>query len=179
MIMGFWWYVTMVHDGVDNIIYVDGVEAKRVPAPGKLNSTGRALGIGSGAVVNKQYFHGALDELKIYNKALTGEEVTKLYETGTTGVSYLNPDLADYVKVLYPNPGTDQMTLEHSFDGSKDILIRIFDQMGRQVDAFRFTNEQVGAGKLQLNLGTYAAGQYLMNFVVGGQNMGSLPFVKL
>jgi chitodextrinase len=179
MLKGFWWYVTMVHDGVDNIIYVDGVEANRVPAPGKLNSTGRPLAMGSGSNFGEAYFPGALDEVKVYNKALTSEEITKLYETGTTGVSYLNPALAGYIKVLYPNPGTDQMILEHSFDGSQDVLIRIFDQMGRQVDAFRFNNDQVATGKMDLKVGTYAAGQYILNFVVGGHNMGSIPFVKL
>jgi len=135
--------------------------------------------MGSGASFGGAYFPGALDEVKVYNKALTAAEITKLFETGTTGVSYLNPELAGYIKVLYPNPGTDQMILEHSFDGSQDVLIRIFDQMGRQVDASRFDAGQVATGKFELKLGTYAAGHYLLNFVVGGQNMGSIPFVKL
>jgi hypothetical protein len=94
-------------------------------------------------------------------------------------VRIVNPELAGYINILYPNPGTDRMILEHRFDGSKDVLIRIFDQMGRQVDALRFNEEEMSTGKLELKLGNYAAGNYALNFVLGGRNIGSVPFVKL
>ena len=44
LVLGFWWYVTMVHDGVDDIIYIDGVEVNRKPVATKLNSTALPLG---------------------------------------------------------------------------------------------------------------------------------------
>jgi hypothetical protein len=179
LILGFWWHVTMVHDGVDNIIYVDGQEANRVAAPGVLNSTGRPLAMGSGAAFGGAYFPGALDEVKVYNKALTSEEITKLYETGTTGVRNLDPVLSGHIKMLYPNPGKDQMTLVHHFDGSQDLQLRVFDQLGRQVDDFRFSKAELGTGQLGLTLGSYDAGNYMLNVVLGGRNLGSMPFIKL
>jgi hypothetical protein len=179
MVKDFWWHVTMVHDGVDDIIYVDGEEVNRKPAAGTLNSTGRPLGIGNNPVDGGQYFIGALDEVKMYNKALTGEEVNKLYETGTTGIQFLTPELTGYIDVLYPNPGTDALVLLHRFNGSQDVMIRIFDQAGRQVDGFTFDKAAVAAGRLDLKLGNYAAGKYALNFILGGKNLGSVPFVKL
>jgi hypothetical protein len=40
MVKTFWWYVTMVHDGTNDIIYVNGVQTNIKPTLGKLNSTG-------------------------------------------------------------------------------------------------------------------------------------------
>ncbi|HLF65153.1 MAG TPA: LamG-like jellyroll fold domain-containing protein, partial [Saprospiraceae bacterium] len=179
MVKNFWWYVTMVHDGVDDIIYVDGEEVNRKPAEGTLNSTGRPFGMGNNPVDGGQYFIGALDEVKLYNKALTGEEITKLFETGTTGLQFLNPELTGYIDLLYPNPGVDEMVVLHRFIGSQDVMIRIFDQMGRQVDGYRFDKEAVATGRMDLKLGNYAAGNYALNFIYGGKNLGSIPFVKL
>jgi chitodextrinase len=86
LLLNNWWYVTMVHDGVDDIIYLDGVEVNKQPAAGTLNSTGLPLGMGSNPIDGGQYFTGALDEVKIYNKALTPEEVAALFSQGTTSV---------------------------------------------------------------------------------------------
>ena len=177
LIAGFWWYVTMVHDGDDDIIYLDGQEVNRQPAPGELNSTARAFHMGS-CFCGKLYFEGALDEVKVYNKALTGDEVEKLFNTGTTGIPFISESLQEFVEVLYPNPTFDAIYLEHTFDASKDLLIRIFDQSGRQVDAQKSTGSALASGKITWDVADYNDGLYMLNFVLGGQNLGSIPFIK-
>ncbi|HRF42306.1 MAG TPA: hypothetical protein PK198_26125, partial [Saprospiraceae bacterium] len=105
MVLGFWWYVTMVHDGQFDIIYVNGQEVNRKPVICKLNSTGRPLCFGNNPIEGGQYFIGALDNVKIYNKALTASEISALFATGTSSAK--EPDFAAaYIESAFPNPAT-------------------------------------------------------------------------
>ena len=179
MVKGFWWYVTMVHDGTNDIIYVNGQQANIKPALGILNTTGRPLGMGSNPIEGGQYFNGALDELKIYNKALTGGEIAHLYETGTTGTDeYLSGDLLQVVQDVFPNPATDRLLIKHRLDGQQPLLLRVFDVQGRQIDAVRFDQHAVPADLITLNVRNYPQGSYFLNFVLGGKNLGSVKFNK-
>lgn len=178
LVLGFWWYVTMVHDGTDDIIYIDGTEVNRKPVATKLNSTALPFGMGNNPIEGGQFFHGALDEVKLYNKALTGDEIEQLYSTGTTGVKELQKEVAKNIELIYPNPTFDQLTIKHAFDASQDMLIRIFDQAGRQVGAQKFSAQEMDNGLINMDMAALHAGIYSLNFVRGGKVLGSIPFVK-
>jgi chitodextrinase len=179
MVKGFWWYVTMVHDGEKDLIYVNGELANSKPVTGVLNSTGRPMGIGSNPVEGGQYFNGAFDELKIYNKALSASEISKLFTTGTSGVNDLvNNDLVKFVHNVFPNPATDYLIIEHTLSANQPLLLRVFDAQGRQVDAVRFNQGALPQGQIKLQTGAYPQGKYFVDFIFGGKNLGSLKFTK-
>lgn len=176
---GLWWYVTMVHDGTNDIIYVNGLQVNSLPAPGKLNSTARAIGIGGNNVEGGQYFIGALDNLKIYNKALTAAEVTKLFKTGTTPVDdQPTAELFAFVKNIFPNPTSDILTIKHAFTGNDAVSVRVFDISGRQIDQINFGKYQIPTGQFSINVAQYPQGTYLLNFVQDGKSLGALKFIK-
>lgn len=177
MVVGFWWYVTMVHDGTNDIIYVNGQEANSNPVAGELNSTGRPLVFASDPVGGGLYFTGALDNVKIYNKALTSQEVLNLYETGVSGTKEPNL-LAGYIQNVFPNPATDVLTVNHSLPSKQPLLLRVFDMEGRQVDQLRLSAFEVANGQFTLNVGDYTGGMYTLNFEMGGKNLGSILFNK-
>ncbi len=174
----FWWYVTMVHDGVNDIIYIDGQQVATKPVPTKLNSTARPLCFGSNPVEGQQYFIGALDNVKIYNKALTAAEILHLFQTGTTASKDLSNALQGLVLSVSPNPTTDVLTVQHAFDGNQPLLVRVFDLAGRQVDDLRFAKNALPAGQFSLNVNNYPTGFYTINFVLDGKNLGSVQFNK-
>ena len=179
MVKGIWWYVTMVHDGTNNIIYVNGIETNRVPALGKLNSTARPLVFGCNPIEGGQYFNGALDNLKIYNKALTAAEVKKLFTSGTTPVDdQPSPALQAVIQNISPNPTADILTVKHTFGNNEALLVRVFDLAGRQVDAINYGTSQIPAGQFSINVSHYAQGTYLLNFVQNGKSLGALKFMK-
>lgn len=179
LVVGFWWYVTMVHDGTNDIVYVNGEQANIKPVASKLNSTGLPLGIGNNPVEGGQYFKGALDELKIYNKALTADEISHLYNTGTTGTKDdLSVALRTLVQEVYPNPATDVLWVKHTFDNNQPLLVRITDVQGRQVGDLRFDKNAIPGGQFPVTVKNYPTGTYFLNFVVGGKNIGSTKFEK-
>ncbi len=175
---GFWWYVTMVHDGTNDIIYINGEQVNSLPTATKLNSTSLPFGMGSNPVEGGQYFIGALDEVKIYNKALTAQEILKLYTTGTTGIKELVELLRTNVQSVYPNPATDVLWVKHTFDGQQPLLLRVTDVQGRQVSDLRFNRNEIPAGQFPVNVSTFPAGTYFLNFVLDGQSLGSVKFDK-
>jgi len=157
---------------------LDGQEVNRKPAAGTLNNTGRDLGMGSNPVDGGQYFNGALDDLKMYNRALTADEINLLFTTGTTGLKDLVGKLTGLVEVLYPNPTDAEVVVNHQFTGDKSLLLRVFDLTGKQIDAIKFNRIDLANNQLTVNVGNYPAGLYTLNFVLAGENLGSLPFVK-
>lgn len=177
--MGFWWYVTMVHDGEFDIIYVDGVEANRKPVLGTLNSTARPFGIGNNPIEGGQYFPGALDEIKIYNKALTADEIAGLYATGTTGTAeYFSNEIASVVHGLYPNPAVDHVFIQHSFKNNQPLTVRVLDMQGRQVDMVRFGKGEIPMEQIFFDINKYHPGTYFLNFIYGNKNLGAVKLLK-
>jgi hypothetical protein len=63
---------------VNDKIYVNGQLANTKPAAGKLNSTGRPLGMGGNPVEGGQYFNGALDGLEFTTSRSPAESSTSL-----------------------------------------------------------------------------------------------------
>ncbi|MBL0082304.1 MAG: hypothetical protein IPP37_07655 [Saprospiraceae bacterium] len=145
LVQGFWWHVTMVHDGADDVIYVNGQEVNRKPAPGKLNATTRSLCFGNNPIEGGQYFIGALDNVKIYNKALTGEEINQLYQTGTTS-SKEQQWVYEYIQGVFPNPAVDQLVIQHSLEGAA-VDLRVIDAMGRQIGSQKITSDALRSKK--------------------------------
>lgn len=177
--LGFWWYVTMVHDGEFDIIYIDGEEVNRKPVQGVLNSTSKPFGIGNNSVDGGQYFPGALDEIKIYNKALTGDEILSLYETGTTSVhERFTNEIKSVINNVYPNPASEMIYIDHSLKGNQPLTIRVLDIQGRQVDAFRYDANAIPHDVIGLDVGLYREGVYFLNFVYGHKNLGVVRMIK-
>ena len=99
--IGVWKHVVMTHDGVNDKIFIDGVKKASKAVTGNLKSTVNPLGIGYDPIDNGGFFNGALDEVQVYNYALTEGEVTALYTTQSlspaiclTHIHALSPSLS-------------------------------------------------------------------------------------
>lgn len=76
-----WTFVSGSYNGEDLCIYVNGELESIMRLPGKLQQTKEPLFIGwKGRGIPPDQFVGGLDELRVYNRALTDEEVRLLYK---------------------------------------------------------------------------------------------------
>jgi hypothetical protein len=74
---GVWMHVLMTYNGNDNKLYINGVLVDTLTGVGNMSAYFTGLTIGYDNFVKK--FFGSIDELYIYNRALSQAEVTQLY----------------------------------------------------------------------------------------------------
>lgn len=79
-----WHFVVATKAGATIAVYVDGVAIAGTVANATLVPTTNAPRMGA-TVAGTDFFGGALDEVAIFNRALTAGEIAALYEAGTTG----------------------------------------------------------------------------------------------
>ena len=73
---GEWHFLAGTWDGDDILLYIDGELEAEMPCKGKLKPNNEALYIGARGG-SQRFLTGALDEIKMYNYALTKEELLK------------------------------------------------------------------------------------------------------
>jgi len=78
-----WRHVALVYDGVNKYIYIDGFEDARAPSSGQINASAHNLYIGENSQATGRFLTGSVDDVRIYGRALSPEEVAGL--AGLTG----------------------------------------------------------------------------------------------
>jgi hypothetical protein len=75
-----WTFVAGTYDGTSMKLYVDGVLANTLPTTGSITQNNSELLIGTRLNLPADTFKGKLDEIRIYNRALTNGEIVQLYD---------------------------------------------------------------------------------------------------
>jgi hypothetical protein len=75
-----WSFIAGTYDGTAMRLYVDGELKTTEPLDGELTLNSDPLLIGTRLNLEADTFHGKLDEIRIYNRALTDEEISGLYQ---------------------------------------------------------------------------------------------------
>jgi hypothetical protein len=76
----------MTWDGSVQRTYMNGVEVGKVNRTGSMTPSGKPLRFGGNAVW-AEWFKGQIDEVRIYNRALTTSEITKDRDTPITNAT--------------------------------------------------------------------------------------------
>jgi hypothetical protein len=121
-------------------IYMDSICMSSEYFMGSLNNSARDLYIGAGTDWQGGAigFKGSIDDLRIYDRALTASEVSSLYlenpcHTGiTVWENYNNPDLE-----IFPVPAYEKVKISGLGNGSVDII----NLQGKTIKALNLTNE--------------------------------------
>ena len=75
-----WSFIAGTYDGTEMKLYVNGELASTIAVTGELNVNASALLMGTRLNLPADTFNGKLDGIRIYNKALTDDEIASLYE---------------------------------------------------------------------------------------------------
>ena len=88
-----WYHIAMTHDGSEARLYMNGVLVNNIKDSRPLGKGTGPLNIGSRGT--KEYTKGALDDVRVYSRALTQKEVTALFaEAGARpqATTLISPD---------------------------------------------------------------------------------------
>ena len=111
--------------------------------------------------------NGAIDELKIYNRVLSDEEISGEYERIATAVNqtenYLNKSFS--ISQNYPNPFNPVTTINFSIDKQSYVSLKVYNVQGQEVEVL--VNDEL-----------YAVGTYTVKW--SGQGLpGGVYFYRL
>ena len=84
-----WTFVSVTYDGTNANLYINGVldSSSATPAP---NGNPSVFKIGSQSWITG-YWSGMLDEIQIYNRAISASEIQTIYQAGTNGMCAPTP----------------------------------------------------------------------------------------
>lgn len=163
-----WYHLVMMYDGSNSKTYINGA---------LIDSAVRTIntGVGTGASLNlfrlglteqgtAGYFNGAIDDLKIYNYAITDTQVLNLF-TNNSLLSSQNFNQNNLQVALYPNPATDILNIEMT---SEVKSVEIYSLQGQKV----MTSTQK-----QINVSSLSKGMYLIKVTDAENNSSSQKLI--
>lgn len=154
------YHITATYDGQLLALYLNGVLHSFKPLSGKIRQTNLAFLMGQMLPTDAAYnFKGTLDEVKIFDNALSPDAVWALYQgaaTGATAVSAAQP------LVLSPNPAQARIWIQCPTTAAGTL--QVFDTQGLLVWAAPEVS-----GSLPLDVRTWAPGRYWVVLYARGQ----------
>ncbi|HSY19776.1 MAG TPA: LamG domain-containing protein, partial [Candidatus Acidoferrales bacterium] len=74
-----WTFLACTYDGQTVSVFTNGVQAGHQTRSGPMSVSSRPLGIGVNLDDGSDYFNGAIDDVRVYNRALSTNEVAQLF----------------------------------------------------------------------------------------------------
>ena len=143
-----WYNYVLVYDGSTMKLYRNGILVNSISASGEISYSSLPLYFGSTGVIG-QCLNGKLDDIGIWNRALTPTEVTQLYNqnqcfTNTTvtdtliinvgQLSYTNPIAYANNIIIAPNPASTQININfNNITNLNGGTLKIINSLGQEV----------------------------------------------
>lgn len=131
--------VTATFDGSLMAVYINGQLEGTKPVSGMINTSTLPLLIGQMLPDDASYnFTGIIDEVKIYNHAISPKEVNTAWETSLS--SHTGREIIQ--ATIYPNPSSDQVHISTMHHISRGFLA-LYDIMGNKIQPESTWNEGI------------------------------------
>ena len=175
-ILNGWHMVTATADSDSLRFYVDGLMKKSMAlGVASFGSTTYDFNIGGGGIFDPtgNYFSGSIDDIRIYNRALTTVEVQTLYHEGgwiaTTSVASRHTTVANGYELSqnYPNPFNPTTTISYDLPKMTQVTLKIFDMLGREVATLINEQKQPGSYQVAFDGSRLASGVYFYRMEAG------------
>ena len=76
-----WHHVAGTYDGADVKLYIDGLPVATTPGVATINNLTYTVSIGGNSQETDRFYNGAIDEVRIYARALNAAEILQLHDT--------------------------------------------------------------------------------------------------
>lgn len=131
-----WYNITVTYNGSDFELYVDGELNSFSQWSGLISPTTYDLMIGQRLPNDYNYnFRGILDDIRIYDYALSVQEIQDLYH-----LTAINNNLAECLPVNFtlsqnfPNPFNPNTTIHFTIPSSTPVTLSVYDVTGKKIE---------------------------------------------
>ncbi len=171
---GTWHHVASVYDGAGtNTLYVDGVQVSTNNIFGTLVTSEAPLLVASEKFnPSARGFQGALDDVRVYSRALTSNEITTIMSGNTLSFNEVN--LLDQVLEIYPNPFTDNLSIKVPF--TDELKIILYDLSGKVIR--KKHTKSPTKGNIEIKTNDVPSGVYILSVQQGTSEI-SRKIVKI
>ncbi|MGI6607121.1 MAG: LamG-like jellyroll fold domain-containing protein, partial [Peptococcia bacterium] len=117
--LGEWTYVVGTYDGSRVKLYLNGTLVKTINISGEINAHNEPLRIGGEK--NGAYFEGMIDEVKIYNEALSAAEIQDRYNAAVNPVedATISPQ-----EVVFDKNSPSDVTVTMELNGNELVALK-------------------------------------------------------
>lgn len=152
-----WYHAAYIYDGTYARLYVNGVEGVPSAKAGTLARHKSTLFIGSRGTAD--YLRGSIDDIRIYRRALSAEEVATMYD-GTSGIE----DQAIENTGVRVSAAIDASVCNVmvSMQHSGVIELSMFDQLGKCVAKLNAGYRDAGTHTIALDVSSVVSGAYYL-----------------
>ena len=157
-----WYDAVIIINGSSSKIYLNGIEQTGVTINTPSNSISFTDAGTCGSGINRfgfkkdscspaNYFNGILDEFMLYDRTLTQQEITQLYNSDNTcqslvintGVLSFNPPTYNNTVTIYPNPANDHITIDcGNLANVSGWTIKVVNTLGQEVFSGAMNTQQ-------------------------------------
>jgi len=155
-----WYHIVGLYNGMDVLVFINGVLEGYAPLSGTFNTTSYDLVIGQSLPDQTGFnYKGLMDNLRIYNYGISYEDMKEIYEDERLNIM----DSPSFDKIqVYPNPLKDNLHFEVKTEPGSFISISVYDIMGQKVIAAELKTDHQGFAKQELDFSTIRSGTYVL-----------------
>ena len=142
---GAWTHLCSTYDGIYIRNYVNGEQSDANPINGQIDLCPGAnlrFGYGQDFYPGPRPFRGSLDEIGLWNRALTPAEVKALYLGSRVPAGVLESRLVEDAFEVYPNPARDQVFIRANSMTAGGFTVQLIDVLGCAILGTSFAGRQ-------------------------------------
>jgi len=159
-------HIVCVIDATDLYYYIDGllVSSTSIGASSLANVSTDLAYFGKGGWPDPNW-KGTLDEISVYDKALSADNVTFLFNAGPIGITGIDPAKKLTQNVILNN---NQLVAEFESPSASEAQIEVYDVQGKLLSSELFACN-IGVNQKTIKA-DFATGIYVVRLVVDGQS---------
>ena len=164
---GIWNYVAVTYDGTTLKFYINGNLDSEVGIHMTLGLNNEPIVIGCDFFGGDEYFKGSIDEVSVYSRVLSANEIQAINQDEITNINNIsNEDL-----FIYPNPASNQLIINNSELRINEIIIA--DMQGLII----YTCKDSFVGSKTIDLSDVTNGMYFIT--IWGNNINQTKKIMI